>query len=156
MPFMKKQNLNGFTLLEMMVVLTLLALLSLSGWSGWQRWQQRQQLNDSAQQIQRLLFRLRSDANWHNVDHILWLKRGARWCLGAGPVRCDRSLRHTLLAPHAGVNIRSLTAGMGFYGLNNTARPGSIVIASEAGERRIIVSSRGRVRTCRQTEEACR
>ncbi|HBT30281.1 MAG TPA: prepilin-type cleavage/methylation domain-containing protein, partial [Erwinia persicina] len=64
---MKKQNLNGFTLLEMMVVLTLLALLSLSGWSGWQRWQQRQQLNDSAQQIQRLLFRLRSDANWHNV-----------------------------------------------------------------------------------------
>ena len=154
---MKIKHPGGFTLLEMMVVITIISLLSLGGWSGWQRWQQYQQLDDSAQQIQRLLQRLRSDANWHNRAHLLWLKPGDRWCLGAGAAdECLRASRHTLPAPHAGVVVRALTSDLGFYGKKNTAHPGSILIASAAGERRIIVSSRGRVRICASSEENCR
>ncbi|MEN5018111.1 GspH/FimT family pseudopilin [Erwinia sp. Eh17-17] len=153
---MKSENVNGFTLLEMMVVLAIVGLLSLGGGSSWQRWRQRQQLNDTAQQIQRLLQRVRSDANWHNATHVLWLKPGKRWCLGAGPALCRRPTRHTLPAPHAGISVRALTADLGFYGRHNAARPGRIVIASDAGERRVIVSSRGRVRICLQSEEDCR
>lgn len=152
---MKTKNLCGFTLLEMMVVVTIVSLLSLSGWHGWRQQQLRQQLNDSAQQIQRLLLRLRSDANWHNRVHLLWLKTGERWCLGAGSAECHRSTPHSLRAPHSGVTLRLLTSGLGFYGKKNTAHPGSIVIASAAGEQRIIVSSRGRVRICPQSEENC-
>lgn len=148
----------GFTLLEMMLVITIVSLLSLGGWRSWHSWQQRQQLNDSAQQIQRLLQRLRSDANWHNAVRLLWLKPGARWCLGSGnvPARCVSGMRHALLAPYPGVRLREITSGMGFYGKRNVAHAGRIVITSPVGERRVILSSRGRVRICVQSEEQCR
>lgn len=155
---MKTKNLCGFTLLEMMVVVTIVSLLSLGAWSGWQRWQrwqQRQQLNDSAQQIQRLLQRLRSDANWHNTVHLLWLKPAERWCLGTGVADCLSNTKHTLRAPHAGVVVQMVTSGLGFYGKKNAAHPGSILIGNSAGKRRIIVSSRGRVRICSPSEENC-
>lgn len=155
-PGMKTNNRDGFTLLEMMIVVTIVSLLSLGTWRGWLRWQQQQELNDTARQIQRLLVRLRSDANWHNAVHLLWLKPGVRWCLGAGADRCSGMTTHTLLAPYPDVSVRRLTQGLGFYGKKNTAHPGSILIASVAGERRIIVSSRGRVRICPPSEEHCR
>lgn len=150
--------MSGFTLLEMMMVIALVAVLSTGSWQGWQRWQQQQQLNDSARQIQRLLMRIRSDAWWHNAARLIWLKPGEPWCLGSGavPDTCGTQARLRLLAPWPGVSVRSLTAEMGFYGQMNTARPGSVVIASEAGIRRIIVSSRGRVRICPHSEETCR
>lgn len=155
---MKTHNLSGFTLLEMMVVVTLVSLLSLGGWHGWNSFQQRQQLNDSALQIQRLLQRLRSDANWHNRTRLLWLKPGAGWCLGAGEDAqpCSTPGPLHLRAPYPGIVVQTLTDGMGFYGKKNAARPGRIVIAGEAGERRIIVSARGRVRICAQDSEECR
>lgn len=154
---MKTRGASGFTLLEMMVVVTLISLLSLGGWRSWNNWQQQQQLNESAQQIQRLLQRIRSDANWHNVVRLLWLKSGARWCLGSGrePERCRPGMRHILLAPHPGVRVREITAGTGFYGKNSVAHAGRIVISSAAGERRVILSARGRVRICAQLEGQC-
>ncbi|MEJ4045407.1 prepilin peptidase-dependent protein [Erwinia sp. SLM-02] len=155
---MKITQSAGFTLLEMMIAIALIAVLSLGSWQGWQHWQQLRQLNDSAQQIQRLLLRLRSDAWWHNADRLVWLKPGPRWCMGAErmPDRCREQARLTLLAPWPGVSIRSVTAEMGFYGVKNTARPGNITIVSDSGERRIIVSSRGRVRICSVSEDGCR
>ena len=155
---MKTTQSAGFTLLELMMVIALIAVLSLGSWQGWQRWQQLRQLNDSAQQIQRLLLRLRSDAWWHNADRVIWLKPGRYWCLGGGsiPDVCSPQARFTLLAPWPEVSIRSMTAEIGFYGVKNTARPGNITIASDAGERRILVPSRGRVRISSVSEEGHR
>ncbi|MFG1173519.1 prepilin peptidase-dependent protein [Erwiniaceae bacterium CAU 1747] len=154
---MKINQSAGFTLLELLIVMALIAVLSLGSWQGWQRWQQMRQLNDTAQQIQRWLLRLRSDAWWHNADRVTWLKPGRRWCLGSGkqPDTCSPHSRLTLLAPWPEVSILSVTAEMGFYGVKNTARPGNVTIGSDAGERRIIVSSRGRVRICSVSEEGC-
>lgn len=155
---MKILTERGFTLLEMMLVLAMVAALSSAGWHGWQRWQQRQRLDESAAQIRQLLLRLRSDANWHNAERLLWLKPGARWCFGGGPAveRCRPSSPWQMSAPWPEVRLRELSDGMGFYGKNNTAFPGHVLIASPAGERRIIVSARGRVRICAQSEERCR
>lgn len=139
------------------MVIALVSVLSLGAWQGWQQWQLLQQLNDSARQVQGLLLRVRSDAWWHNADRLIWLKPGNPWCLGssAAAKSCDIPAPQRLLAPWPDVSLRSMTAEMGFYGRKNTARPGSIVIASRAGVRRIIVSTRGRVRVCPQTETLC-
>ncbi|WP_048696921.1 prepilin peptidase-dependent protein [Erwinia piriflorinigrans] len=155
---MKTRDAYGFTLLEMMLVVTIVSLLSLGGWRSWHNWQQRQQLNDSAQQIQRLLQRLRSDANWHNAVRLLWLKPGAIWCLGSGsvPTRCRPGMRYVLPAPYPEIRVAEITGGMGFYGKKSMAHAGRIVISSPAGERRVILSARGRVRICAQSEEQCR
>jgi len=154
---MKIKNAAGFTLLELMLVITLVAILSMGSWYSWQHWQQRRQLNDSAQQIQRLLLRMRSDAWWHNSERLLWLKPGKPWCLGSGrkPEQCHNASRLVLRAPWPDITVHSVTAELGFYGIKNTARPGHIVIKGTAGERRIIVSARGRVRICPQSEEQC-
>lgn len=154
---MKKTTMSGFTLLEMMIVIVLVAILSVGSWQGWQRWQQLQQLDDTARQVQRLLMRMRNDAWWHNTDRPVWLATGDPWCLGSRPVGniCDSAGHLRMLAPWPDVSVRALTAEMGFYGRKNTARPGSIVIASSAGTRRIVVSSRGRVRICPQSEVLC-
>lgn len=155
---MKTSYYGGFTLLEMMLVLAIVAALSTAGGYGWQRWQQRQRLDDSAGQVRQLLLRLRSDANWRNAERLLWLKPGARWCLGGGSAGepCRASSPMQLVAPWPEVRVRELSDGVGFYGRNNTAYPGHVLIASPAGERRIIVSGRGRVRICAQSEERCR
>lgn len=155
---MKNETEGGFTLPEIMVVIVIVGLLSTGAWHGWQSWQQKHQLDDCARQIQRLLMRLRAEANWHNATHQLWLKAGKDWCIGSGtePDVCPMRGRRTLRVPWAGVKIKTMTAEMGFFGRKNAARPGRIEIASEAGERRIILSSRGRVRICPQSEESCR
>ena len=143
---------HGFTLLELLVVMVVATTLMLGGVISWRHWQQQQRLNASARQIQHFLLRLRNDANWHNQQTGLWQKGGKPWCLGGGPeMPCGQKQRRTLVASWKGIDLVSLTEGMGFYGRRNVAKPGRIVIASEAGERHIIVSSRGRVRICRDT-----
>lgn len=127
--------------------------LMLGGVMGWRHWQQQQRLNASARQIQHFLLRLRNEANWHNQQRLLWQISGKPWCLGSGPkTQCGQKQRRTLAASWEEISLLSLTNGMGFYGRRNVAKPGRIVIASEAGERHIIVSSRARVRIC---QDAC-
>lgn len=117
---------------------------------GWQQWQQTQRLNASARQIQHFLLRLRSEANWHNQQALLWKTEEGGWCLGSGPVplSCHGRQHRTLIAPWPEIKIASLTEGMGFYGRRNVAKPGRIVLVGAAGERHIILSSRARVRIC--------
>lgn len=144
---------SGFTLLELLVVMVIATTLILGGVMGWRHWQQQQRLNASARQIQLFLLRLRNDANGHNQQILLWQISGQPWCLGGGPkTTCGHKQRRTLTASWEEIGLLSVTEGMGFYGRRNVAKPGRIVIASEAGERHIIVSSRARVRIC---QDAC-
>lgn len=147
-------NRKGFTLAELLIVMSIASLLTVSAVGGWRQWQQTQRLEDSARQIHYFLLRLRSEANWHNQQKLLWKTDGDAWCLGSGPVTVPcRSGRHWVLAaPWPEIKIVSITEGMGFYGRRNVAKPGRIVIGGAAGERHIILSSRARVRLCR---DAC-
>jgi len=144
---------SGFTLTELLIVMVIASIVSLGATGGWLRWQQLQRLNDSARQVQHFLLRLRAEANEHNSQLLLWRGGNRTWCIGSGPpLPCATPSRKILAAPWAEISLHSLTEGLGFYGRRNVAKPGRIVLVGAAGERHIIVSSRGRVRIC---EEEC-
>lgn len=150
---------HGYTLTETLVAMTLLIILSTAGYHGWQRWQQQQRLWQTAWQVRNFLFYLRNNANWHNRDRLLSLEKdGDRWCLySAMPdARCVSGNPFALRAQWPEVTVAAITPGLGFYGLRNTAWPGHIQLRSIAGEWRVIVSERGRIRLCHlQAGAAC-
>ncbi|MEL7697931.1 MULTISPECIES: prepilin-type N-terminal cleavage/methylation domain-containing protein [Pantoea] len=156
---MKTHLLRGFTLPELLVVMVIAGILSLGALHGWQRWQQRQQLRDTAQQLQGFLLRLRAQAYRQNRDLVLWSRPGKPWCIGGGslPVgACQSGKRLHFIAPHAGVMLNGLRGEPGFYGRRNVARAGSIELRNEAGELRLIISTRARIRFCFTDAGACR
>ncbi|WP_312315503.1 prepilin peptidase-dependent protein [Atlantibacter sp.] len=156
---MKKQA-HGFTLMEMMVVMTIVIALGGASIYSWQSWKQKQQLRQTAYQVRDFLTRLREDANWHNRDHLLDIKNnGKRWCLVSRTetdANCDAPSPWHILSASPEVKLVDMTAGLGFFGLRNTAWPGHIRLRNESGEWRIIVSTWGRIRACNmQSGAAC-
>lgn len=145
--------INGFTLPELLIVMVIVSMLSLGAVTGWVSWQQRQQLDEHARQVQHFLLRLRGEANWFNQQRLLWHRQSGVWCIGSGEEQasCENDRRDVLRSSHESVVLQSLTDGMGFYGRRNMAKAGRIVIANAAGQRHIIVSSRGRVRVCKES-----
>ncbi|RPH27269.1 prepilin peptidase-dependent protein [Buttiauxella warmboldiae] len=147
-----KTKQYGFSLIEIMVVMVIVVMLSAGGVYGWQQWQQQQRLWMTSQQIRNLLEQLRSDANWHNHDHLLTVSRTEKkWCLTSKLVvvnACGSGKRWQLLQPFADVEIAEITPGIGFYGLRNTAWPGHILLQSPAGQWHVVLSAQGRIRLC--------
>ncbi|MCT4702778.1 prepilin peptidase-dependent protein [Enterobacteriaceae bacterium H20N1] len=152
---MKKMQ-RGFSLMEVLLVMVIIVALSAGGIYGWQKWQQQQRLWITVQQVRNLLQQLRSDANWKNIDHLLRLTHSdTRWCLSsrlAADTQCADASRWQLAQPFAEVELVEMTAGLGFYGIRNTAWPGHLVVRSPAGEWHIILSAWGRIRTCKASE----
>lgn len=55
------------------------------------------------------------------------------------------------------VDLVGITASLAFYGQRNTAWPGNIRLKNAAGEWRVVVSPRGRIRLCeRDDTRGCR
>ncbi|MDF7650506.1 prepilin-type N-terminal cleavage/methylation domain-containing protein [Pantoea sp. Acro-805] len=155
---MKKHPNAGFTLPELLCVMVIAGILSLGALQSWQRWQQHQQLRDSVQQLQGFLLRLRAHANWHNSDLNLWFIPGGSGCLGVGskpPEGCLLSSRWWFKPPHNGVRLTGLIGEPGFYGRRDVARPGSVNMESDAGQWRLIISARARIRACPLGEKGC-
>ncbi|EPN9528624.1 prepilin peptidase-dependent protein [Cronobacter malonaticus] len=147
---------QGYSLIEVMVVLVIVISMSVAGVYGWQRWQNQQRLWQTAQQTRDFLEALREETNWRNVDHKLWLNRGSQgWCLGtqaSGEQTCNKGSKNQFLPPWPEVEIVEITPGLAFFGLRNTAWPGHIILRSPAGEWRIIISAWGRIRLCEPGE----
>lgn len=149
-----KTKQRGFSLMEVMLVMIIVVTLSAGGIFGWQKWLQHQQLWITQQKIRSFLEQLRSDANWHNRNHLLVILRSEKkWCLASSTyvatyAGCEGNTRRALLQPHPDVDIVNMTAGLGFYGQRNTAWPGHLALRSQAGEWNIIISVWGRIRAC--------
>jgi len=146
---------QGFTLLELMLVIGILSLLALGATARWQHYQQRLQLQGHSQQLWDFLLRAQAQANRYNQFAPIWFIEGETWCLGVGtaPPNCttpgtlqfSRSKQQVQLAAITGI-------GMGFSGRRNQAISGHLVLANPAGRVRLVLSSRGRLRLCSEQQ----
>lgn len=155
---MKKQQ--GYTLIEMLVVMLLIISLSAAGLYGWQRWQQQQRLWQTACQVRDFLLQLREDANWHNRDHtITIIREKSSWCLissASGQHTCQPRTTLVFTPRWHEVEVVDITPDLAFFGLRNTAWAGHIRLQNAAGQWRLVVSSWGRIRLCRSNDiQAC-
>jgi len=116
LPAMNRNDIHGFTLPELLLVMVIAGILSVGALQGWQRWQQYQQLRDSVLQLQGFLLRLRAHANWHNRDLTLWVQSGENGCLGAGPKPaegCALPSRWLFKPPHDSVRLVGINGDVG-------------------------------------------
>jgi len=145
------KTIHGFSLIEMMIVMLVIAILSSGVIYGFQQWQHHQRLWQTTHQLSQFLHHLRHDANEFNRDHVLTLwQRHDQWCLTTQLYTdkpCVTTSQWQFIPRFKDVSISEITPGLGFYGVMNTAKPGHIILNNAAGQRKIILSVWGRIRT---------
>ncbi|MBN3051820.1 prepilin peptidase-dependent protein [Pectobacterium brasiliense] len=151
---------RGFTLLELLVVLTIVALMAGGGLHGWIQYQQAIRLEQSAQQLLDFLSRVQANAYWHNETRTAKLiPQGDLWCMVAG--QNEKQAEETCRENHPGQFVRrtqevvltKFTSNVfTFFGLRNAAQAGHISLSNSAGQLRLIISVRGRMRLCSEAQ----
>lgn len=148
-----KTKQYGYSLVEILVVMAIVMITAGGGIHGWRHWQSQSRLQQTAQALNDYLQQVRHGANGYNqTREIRHVEALGRWCLNSGPLplaSCAAGRADLFLPPWPDVALASITEGLAFYGLRNTAWPGHIGLANRAGEVRLIVSTQGRIRLCR-------
>jgi len=146
---------EGMSLIEMMVVVALVAMCTLWGIHSWRNYQQALKLEQSAQQLRLYLFGVQAEANNYNRSAVLWGIAGTDGCVGTGtpPSGCHNAVGKIFATHGSGVELLAVSEkNMGFYGLRNAALAGHITLKNSAGSLRIVLSVRGRLRTCSEAQ----
>ncbi|WP_127157629.1 prepilin peptidase-dependent protein [Pectobacterium polaris] len=151
---------RGFTLLELLVVLTIVALMAGGGLHGWIQYQQAIRLEQSAQQLLDFLGRVQANAYWYNETRTAKLiPQGELWCMVVG--QNEKQAEETCHENHPGQFVRrtqdvvlaKFTSNVfTFFGLRNAAQAGHISLSNSAGQLRLIISVRGRMRLCSEAQ----
>ncbi|AIA69967.1 MULTISPECIES: prepilin peptidase-dependent protein [Pectobacterium] len=154
------RQLRGFTLLELLVVLTIVALMAGGGLHGWIQYQQAIRLEQSAQQLLDFLSRVQANAYWHNETRTAKLiPQGALWCVVSG--QNEKQAEAVCRENDAGQFVRrtqdvvlakSTSNVFTFFGLRNAAQAGHISLSNSAGQLRLVISVRGRIRLCSESQ----
>ena len=147
-------------MLELLVVLTIVALMAGGGLHGWIQYQQAIRLEQSAQQLLDFLSRVQANAYWHNETRMAKLiPQGELWCMVAG--QNEKQTENTCRENHPGQFVRrtqdvvlaKFTSNIfTFFGLRNAAQAGHISLSNSAGQLRLIISVRGRMRLCSESQ----
>ncbi|GLY59988.1 prepilin peptidase-dependent protein A [Pectobacterium carotovorum subsp. carotovorum] len=147
-------------MLELLVVLTIVALMAGCGLHGWMQYQQAIRLEQSAQQLLDFLSRVQANAYWHNETRTVKLiPQGERWCMVVG--QNEKQAEETCRENHSGQFVRrtqdvvlaKFTSNVfTFFGLRNAAQAGHISLSNSAGQLRLIISVRGRIRLCSEAQ----
>ncbi|PHM39893.1 peptidase [Xenorhabdus mauleonii] len=146
---------SGFTLLELLIGMFILSISLSWGLYYWGKYQNRQQLQSAANNVLSFMERQQALANYLNQERTLWLVLGQSWCLVSSATKisdCDEHDSERVNSPHDNVVLASSTTDrIDFYGIRNTAMPASFILANPAGEISVVISGRGRIRTCSNT-----
>ncbi len=139
---------QGYTLIEMMLVLLLAALMALSSGFSWQYHRHQARLSLAGQQTADFLSRLQLHAARNNHGCRITIKTGAGGELSAVCTsRPDEPLRFHPLASDIRLEM-SAPGYLVFKGLHNTATPAHLLLSNPAGSIKIILSGAGRLRLC--------
>jgi prepilin peptidase dependent protein A len=147
----KHYHQHGFTLIELLVVIMLAGILTSWGVSQWHHYQQALRLEQTAQQLLAFLTRLQADANRYNRNALLWFRSSDPWCIGSGGVAnsCVMGDDGVFVPEYPDVALRDVTQKeVGFYGVRNNAQAGHILLGNGAGQIRLVLSAKGRLRLC--------
>ncbi len=143
---------QGFTLLELMIAMIIISISLSWGLSHWGKYQHRLHLQSAVNNVLSFMERQQALANYLNQDRTLWLVAGQDWCLVSSVTKmtdCNAGEGERVKSPHEGVFLPfSTTDHIDFYGIRNTAMPASFTLANSAGEISVVISGRGRIRTC--------
>ncbi|MBD2795865.1 prepilin peptidase-dependent protein [Xenorhabdus sp. 18] len=146
---------NGFTLLELLVAMLIISISLSWGLYHWGKYQSRLHLQSAVHNVLSFMERQQALANYLNQDRTLWLVIGQPWCLISSVTKtaaCDEGDGERVNSPHDEVFLSfSTTDHIDFYGIRNTAMPASFTLANPAGEISVVISGRGRIRTCSNT-----
>ncbi|OSN01332.1 MULTISPECIES: prepilin peptidase-dependent protein [Lonsdalea] len=151
---MKKCNgwQQGFTLLELVMVIAVISLLVGTGLHSWLGYRQAMLLEQNARQLMGVVARIQTQANWRNATLTAQIHRiGERWCVGPGTSGGDCPADSALFftATSRDVELVDATAQQfSFFGLRHTAQSGHLTLRSAAGRVRLVLSVRGRLRLC--------
>lgn len=147
-------------MLELLVVLTIVALMAGGGLHGWIQYQQAIRLEQSAQQLLDFMSRVQANAYWHNETRTAKLiPQGELWCMVMG--QNEKQAEETCRENHPGQFVRrtqdvvlaKFTSNVfTFFGLRNAAQAGHISLSNSAGQLRLIISVRGRMRLCSEAQ----
>ncbi|TAI97607.1 prepilin peptidase-dependent protein [Pectobacterium versatile] len=156
----RNRQQRGFTLLELLVVLTIVALMAGGGLHGWIQYQQAIRLEQSAQQLLDFLSRVQANAYWHNETRTAKLiPQGELWCMVAGQNEkqaedtCRENHPRQFVRRTQDVVLAKFTSNVfTFFGLRNAAQAGHISLSNSAGQLRLIISVRGRMRMCSESQ----
>ncbi|GBO50571.1 hypothetical protein MFFDBJGM_03601 [Pectobacterium versatile] len=147
-------------MLELLVVLTIVALMAGGGLHGWIQYQQAIRLEQSAQQLLDFLSRVQANAYWHNETRTAKLiPQGELWCMVAGQNEkqaedtCRENHPRQFVRRTQDVVLAKFTSNVfTFFGLRNAAQAGHISLSNSAGQLRLIISVRGRMRMCSESQ----
>lgn len=139
---------QGYSLIEMMLIMALLAVLTLSGGFVWQHYRQQARLLQAGQQIAAYLSRLQ-----------LHTTRGNHYCRISVTTGFDGNLTSDctsypgvplrFASPLPDIRLEIAAPGyIGLRGLHHTATPTHLALSNPAGEIKIIISGHGRMRLC--------
>ncbi|WP_340617372.1 prepilin peptidase-dependent protein [Xenorhabdus entomophaga] len=146
---------SGFTLLELLIAMLIISISLSYGLYYWGQYQNRLRLQSAVHNVLSFMERQQALANYLNQDRTLWLIMGSSWCLVSSVTKlsdCSAEHGERVNSPHGDVFLASSTTErIDFYGIRNTAMPASFILANSADEISIVISGRGRIRTCSNT-----
>lgn len=159
---MKKKNCDGFCLLEWLIVIVMLTTMSVMGIDRWQEIKQRIELENETLSLFAFIQRIQSNAIFENkIGTVRLVHDDKGWFFVADEIKV-RSVHKNVAAYYriASSVLVSVKVKNGetfsFYGQQNTANPGSIILQNKQGVTQIIVSSKGRLRCCSQNKTLSR
>lgn len=145
---------EGFSILEVLVVICICTILAAIGIQHWKSLQLRNELITTTQQLAYFLNEVQVKAYTQNDTYNLYLFLSP-WCLtvtqAERPITCNQGILQ-FNKPNNSVVISGLTdkKTISFWGRRNMAQTTSFQLQNDIGISKVFISFRGRIRSCSQ------